>query len=160
MAEKLRVHTLARELNVPSKVIVEKCRAEGVTTVKNHMSTLSAGLHATILEWFTEGQHDGIVETATRVDLDSVRPKEPMAAPKKGKEVSSSEDGISDAELATATLVAEAPVAGEVAAEAQDAAIEGSLTVSDKLPTAPIAEVPDEPSEAAALGDVTPPPTD
>ena len=73
MAEKMRVHILAKELNVPSKVIVEKCKAEGITTVKNHMSTLNAGLHATICEWFTEGTHDGTVETTTRVDLKKVQ---------------------------------------------------------------------------------------
>ena len=47
MAEKMRVHILAKELNVPSKTIIEKCNAEGIDTVKNHMSTLSAGMHAT-----------------------------------------------------------------------------------------------------------------
>ena len=73
MADKMRVHILAKELNVPSKVIVEKCKAEGIDSVKNHMSTLSAGLHATILEWFSEGRHDTSVETAQRVDLEKVR---------------------------------------------------------------------------------------
>ena len=62
----MRVHILAKELNVPSKTIIEKCKAEGIDTVKNHMSTLSAGLHATIKEWFSDGRHDTAVETAQR----------------------------------------------------------------------------------------------
>ena len=72
MAEKMRVHILARELKVPSKVIVTKCRAEGLN-ITNHMSTLTAGLAATIREWFSEGQHDTTVETTSRVDLAKVR---------------------------------------------------------------------------------------
>ncbi len=72
----MRVHILAKELNIPSKVIVEKCKAEGIDSVKNHMSTLSAGLHATIREWFTEGSHTTTIETAQRVDLGEVRAKE------------------------------------------------------------------------------------
>ncbi len=73
MAEKMRVHILAKELNVSSKTIIDKCRAEGIDSVKNHMSTLSAGLHATILEWFTEGRHATALETAEPVDLQKVR---------------------------------------------------------------------------------------
>jgi len=71
----MRVHILAKELNVSSKSIIEKCRAEGIDTVKNHMSTLSPGLHATILEWFSEGSHDTALETTERVDLRKVRLK-------------------------------------------------------------------------------------
>ena len=75
VTEKMRVHILAKELSVPSKVIIEKCKAEGITVVKNHMSTLSAGLHATIREWFSEGGHNVALETSARVDLDKVRIK-------------------------------------------------------------------------------------
>lgn len=56
MAEKMRLHILAKELNVPSKTIIEKCKAEGIDTVKNHMSRLSTGLSATIREWFGEAE--------------------------------------------------------------------------------------------------------
>ena len=62
MAEKVRVHTLAKALNVTSKDILKKCQAEGID-VKNHMSTLTAGLEATVREWFGEpykvAQHRG-----------------------------------------------------------------------------------------------------
>ncbi len=97
----MRVHVLAKELNVPSKTIIEKCKAEGVDVVKNHMSTLSAGLHATILEWFSDGSHNTTIETAKRIDIEKVRvtstPKE--AAPPE------------DVGGVAVTATAEAPVA-------------------------------------------------
>jgi len=37
---KVRVHVLAKELGIPSKVLVERCRDEGLT-VKSHMSSIS-----------------------------------------------------------------------------------------------------------------------
>ncbi len=67
-----RIHILAKELGVKSKAIVEKCQAEGLD-VKNHMSTISIGLSATIREWFSEGEHTTTVEKASRVDLDKVK---------------------------------------------------------------------------------------
>ena len=72
LAEKMRVHILAKELNVVSKVIMTKCKAEGLQ-VTNHMSTLTAGLEATIREWFSEGPHNTTIEVASRVDLKKVR---------------------------------------------------------------------------------------
>jgi hypothetical protein len=75
MADKMRVHILAKELNVSSKSIIDKCRAEGVDSVKNHMSTLSAGLHATIREWFSDYRPTESLETATPIDLTRVRLK-------------------------------------------------------------------------------------
>ena len=69
-----RVHLLAKELGVKSKAIIDKCQAEGLD-IKNHMSTISAGLAATIREWFSEGDHKTTVETAARVDLKKARVK-------------------------------------------------------------------------------------
>ncbi|MDD5010568.1 MAG: translation initiation factor IF-2 [Phycisphaerae bacterium] len=69
-----RVHLLAKELGVNSKAIIEKCQAEGLD-IKNHMSTISAGLAATIREWFSEGAHTTTIETAAPVDLKKVRVK-------------------------------------------------------------------------------------
>lgn len=92
----MRVHILAKELNVPSKTIIEKCQAEGIDTVKNHMSTLSAGLHATIVEWFSEGNHDVAVETAKRVDLKKVKlkPRKQRVAEEPGAEVQVAEPEV------------------------------------------------------------------
>jgi len=41
----VRVHTLAKELGIPSKVLVERCRDEGLT-VKSHMSSISEEIAA------------------------------------------------------------------------------------------------------------------
>jgi translation initiation factor IF-2 len=67
-----RVFELAREIGVTSKQILAKCRAEGLD-IKNHMTALSAGLEATIREWFSEGAHATAVETAQQVDLTTAR---------------------------------------------------------------------------------------
>ena len=70
-----RVYILARELGVKSSAIVKKCQDEGLSNVQNHMATISAGLSATIREWFSEGENVTTVETAEKVDLDEVRVK-------------------------------------------------------------------------------------
>jgi len=71
-----RVFELARELSVRSKDVLTKCRAEGLE-LKNHMATLSAGLEATIREWFSElddetTEHTA-VETTEHVNLAEAR---------------------------------------------------------------------------------------
>ncbi|MCC5785936.1 MAG: translation initiation factor IF-2 [Phycisphaerales bacterium] len=79
-----RVFELAKELSVQSKAIVEKCHAEGIPAdvIKNHMSTVSVGLEATIRDWFGEGGGTA-VETATKVDLKKVRAKSKAKAAKR-----------------------------------------------------------------------------
>ncbi len=67
-----RVFQLAKELGVKSTAVVAKCQAEGLD-IKNHMSTLSAGLEATIREWFSTGENATTVETAAPVDLEKVK---------------------------------------------------------------------------------------
>ncbi len=74
MAKQMRVHILAKELGVTSKAILDKCHAEGLE-LKNHMAVLSAGLEATIREWFSEGSHETVIEKADRVNLETVRKK-------------------------------------------------------------------------------------
>jgi len=77
-----RVYILAKKLGVKSSAIVEKCQAEGLA-VKNHMSVISAGLAATIQEWFSEGENVTTIETAEKVDLEKVRVKRKPAKTKK-----------------------------------------------------------------------------
>ena len=48
-AKTLRVHSLAKELGVTSKQVIEKCRAEGIE-LKNHMAAISFGLAESIRE--------------------------------------------------------------------------------------------------------------
>jgi translation initiation factor IF-2 len=72
VAATLRVHTLAKELGVPSKAIIEKCHAEGVE-LKNHMAAISAGLAESIREWFSVAGDVTSVEVADHVDVERVR---------------------------------------------------------------------------------------
>ena len=74
-----RVYILAKELGVKSSAIVTKCQDEGLD-IKNHMSVISAGLTATIREWFSEGENVTTIETSTRVDLAKVRVKKKKKA--------------------------------------------------------------------------------
>lgn len=73
MAKQKRIHDLAKELGIESKVIIKKCLDEGVPAelVKNHMSALSVGLEASIREWFagvtpTAASEAGSAEGGTR----------------------------------------------------------------------------------------------
>ena len=72
----IRVHHVAKELGVTSKAVVAKCQEEAIPDITNHMSALSAGLAATIREWFS-GQEAAstAVETAAKVDLKKVKAK-------------------------------------------------------------------------------------
>ncbi|MBG79913.1 MAG: translation initiation factor IF-2 [Phycisphaerae bacterium] len=82
----IRVHQIAKELGVTSKDVVSKCSSEGISQVTNHMSTLSAGLAATIREWFSnsgEAAGSSAVQTAAPVDLDKARARAKRRAPKK-----------------------------------------------------------------------------
>ncbi len=71
MAKTLRLHTLAKELGIPSKLIIDKCRAEGVE-IKNHMAAIPLGLAESIREWFSAGDDVTTVEVASRVDFDQL----------------------------------------------------------------------------------------
>ncbi|MFG0260019.1 MAG: translation initiation factor IF-2 N-terminal domain-containing protein, partial [Phycisphaerales bacterium JB041] len=104
-----RVFEIAKELKVASKAVVEKCHAEGIpdTLIKNHMSTVSAGLEQTIREWFSESESaHTAVENTEKVNLEDVR-----VAPKKRKAGQASADKDDDAGggVATADAEVEAP---------------------------------------------------
>jgi translation initiation factor IF-2 len=79
VAKTLRVHTLAKELGVTSKEVIEKCRAEGVE-LKNHMAAISAGLAESIREWFSAGQDVTSIEVGDRIDVSKVRRSRKKAA--------------------------------------------------------------------------------
>ncbi len=148
-----RVYILAKELGVKSSAIVKKCQDEGLD-VKNHMGVISAGLAATIREWFSEGENVTTVETSEKVDLEKVRIKkktkrEPAAkeaeAQKTRKKATVSVERTQDA-------VAAATVAGPEASEQETlaATIEadaGAAIVAEEpiVPAEPITEVPKEP---------------
>jgi translation initiation factor IF-2 len=141
---------LAKELSVKSKAIIEKCQAEGLDQIKNHMSTISVGLAATIREWFSEGDHATTVEAAARVDLKKVRVKRKKVV-KKEEKPEATEAEQTPPVAAEEAVIAEAPVPAEVVQE------EATETAApDEAPTETAAEaVPAKPAKkktkAAAL---------
>ncbi|XAM00435.1 translation initiation factor IF-2 [Phycisphaeraceae bacterium D3-23] len=115
MAKTLRIHNLAKELGVKSKVIVEKCDAEGVPDITNHMSVVKLGLAATIRQWFAapeeDHSHDTAVEQAQKVDVKKVRKKAAKKKPAAKKKAAGKKDDAEEAGGDTATLIEEAPAA-------------------------------------------------
>ncbi len=152
---------MAKELAVKSSSIVKKCQDEELD-VKNHMSTISAGLAETIREWFSEGKNITTVETAKKVDLKKVRIKKKVKKKKTHKEeaeeLEEKEAGqaqlkkaqeMPEAEL-TAELVAELPQEAEpttelVAEEQEKQEVAPAATVEPEpiLPAGPIMEKPE-----------------
>ncbi len=125
-----RVHLLAKELGVQSKAIIDKCQAEGLDKIVNHMSTISVGLAATIREWFSEGEHATTVENAEAVDLEKVRVKKPKAA-------------VEEALPAETETPVEEPVEVQVAAEEPPApaVVEPVIEVVEPQPAAEVPPV-------------------
>ncbi len=79
-----RVHKIAKELGVTSKDIIAKCESEGIPNIKTYQSAVSAGLEATIKEWFSEaGEKSTAVETAEKVDISKVKAKAKRKTKKK-----------------------------------------------------------------------------
>lgn len=79
-----RVHQLAKKLGVGSKDIVAKCESEGIPDITNHMSAVSAGLAATISEWFSEsGESSSAIETAKKVNISEVKARAKKKTKKK-----------------------------------------------------------------------------
>ncbi len=148
---KLRIHTLAKELQVPSKVIIDKCNAEGIE-VKNHMHVVSAGLEATIREWFSEGAHATTLEEASRVDLESLRAKR---AKKK-----SAKAAAADAAVATiGDEEAEAQAAAPMRRSAKDLAAERQAAEVAAEAATPVSVIVDDAASAAPAIEVSPAPT-
>jgi len=143
-----RIFELARQLGVTSKVVLQKCRAEGLE-IKNHMSTVSVGLEATIREWFSEpekGDHTA-VETTEHVDLAKAR-----AQAKRSRRRKKTDDEEAPAEEAVETPVAEeAPAPAEPAeTPAPEAPAEvGVAVAAGPAPAEPAVETP-PPAEAEA----------
>jgi translation initiation factor IF-2 len=131
-----RVHLLATELNVKSKAIIDKCKAEGLENITNHMSTISAGLAATIREWFSEGEHGTAVESAEKVDLEKVRVKRR----RKAKETKPEETAAAQAAATAAETVEE--IAQPVA---QAPVVEAPPVQEIPVEPSPVAEAPAEP---------------
>jgi len=159
LAKAKRVFELAKELGVKSKAIVEKCKAEGVGDVTNHMSTVKLGLEMTIREWFAasdeESEHHAI-ETSERVDLDKVRA--PNRARRKAKAAANASGGDEDDGGGTATATLEPPAEQKAARKKPAAAPDDEPEPGDEVDEQPeqeadvkpeaVAEAPAEEAEA------------
>lgn len=170
MAEKLRIHQLAKELNVDSKIILTKCRAEGVE-VKNHMSTVLAGLAATIREWFSDESIHTAMEGSARVDLSKVRRKKPATKRRKREPAvqAAEDDGtavatkkksreMAKASATTDIAVAEPPVSEPVDQPAETADATSVVTPQPETPTEETKpKVIEEPKVAAQAPSIFPP---
>jgi len=157
LAEKLRVHTLSKELGVTSKAILEKCKLEGIEGVTNHMSTVSAGLAETIREWFSAQSQGTAVETAPPVDLEKVRAKRRPTRKRKKAAAATEAEGGETADAGTKEKREEAappapaePVATEVAAEAP-AGAEGKATPETVAPAGGAVAVEEPPSQPTTV---------
>jgi translation initiation factor IF-2 len=143
-----RVYILARELGVKSSAIVKKCQDEELD-VKNHMSAISAGLAATIREWFSEGENITTVETAGKVDLKKVRlqakPKR-KRAPSEAKQAEQVEQAVKPTEpMAEPSVPAETEKVG-----AERAAVEVAEARQGQLEAAVTTEEPESPEQKIA----------
>ncbi|MBX3403362.1 MAG: translation initiation factor IF-2 [Phycisphaeraceae bacterium] len=93
---------------MPPKAVVDKCWAEGIPKdkIKGHMSTVSAGLEASIREWFTAGAAVTAVESSSHVDVEALRAVPKRASRSRAKsaksadETESGEGGVATVEAA------------------------------------------------------------
>ena len=127
-----RVYILAKELGVKSSAIVKKCQDENLD-VKNHMSVISAGLAATIQEWFSEGENLTTVETSEKVDLDKVRVKKKKKAVPVKKVLAQTE--ALEVATETETLEEAPPVTDEEQLETVEEQVEEEIRPSEEVPT-------------------------
>ncbi len=119
---------------------MKKCQDEGLN-VQNHMATISAGLAATIREWFSEGENVTTVETAERVDLDEVRIKR---RPKHAEEGQVAVEPLMEEEEETEAPVVETEetMAEPLVEEPEELPLETPVVVEE---APPVVAVPVEP---------------
>jgi translation initiation factor IF-2 len=170
-----RVHTLAKELGVPSKTIIDKCRAEGID-LKNHMAAVSVGLAESIREWFSSTEDITSVEVAERVDVEGVRKtrrrphEEQLESSDHEGDVAVEDDSavatappVSEEETSTAAEIAPPPeLAPEVEAEPEFVAIEPPPIIESPPPPEEVAVavapvVVEEPLPTESIAAVAPP---
>jgi len=145
-AATFKVHQLAKELGVDSKVIIAKCHAEDIPGIETHLSPVSAGLAATIREWFSaSAAAHNAVEIAAPVDVAAARTKVRKRSSKKG--AADEADAGHDDHVESATAVAE-PAPKPRSRKAATPA--GAGPTDDGDDGAAIAEAPEAPSVVEA----------
>lgn len=146
-----RIYILAKKLGVKSTAIVKKCQDEGLD-VKNHMSAISAGLAATIEEWFSEGENVTTVETADKVDLKKVRIKKKPRRKKAPEKTGPEEKAAKKPTEETAVQITEEKATEPAEAERQESAAEQTTFAEPEavpsepepiIPAGPILEKPE-----------------
>ncbi len=152
----MRVHQLAKSLDVTSKDIIGKCEAEGIPGISNHMSTVSAGLAATIKEWFsTSGGEEAstATETAAPVDIDKVRARAKRKTRKKPVEpekAKAQETPTKMSDSPAAPVQASTPMAPVPSATQEPAPAAPEVKVAPPVaPPAPEVEPPAKPPEVS-----------
>jgi translation initiation factor IF-2 len=140
----IRVFELAKELGVTSKAMLDKCRAEDID-LKNHMAVLSAGLEATIREWFTEGAASTAVETTEHVDLKKEHERAKKQRRRHGGGAEEPAEAAPPAEGAVVeTAAPEAPAVPTVETPAPAEAV--VAPASEAPAAAPVAPAPEAPA--------------
>ncbi len=139
-----RVYILAKELGVKSAAIVKKCQDEGLD-VRNHMATISAGLAATIREWFSEGENVTTVETAEKVNLEKVRVKRPKRrTPTTDELAAEAAESVAAESLDVAVAAEEEPVEAVAEPDVGATVVEPPIVEPEPAP-APVSEPEPEP---------------
>ena len=161
-----RIFELAKELGIKSKVIVEKCHAEGIPkdVIKNHMSTMSLGLEQTVREWFSgedsEDSPHNAVEQTEKVDLEKARSKK--KAKKATKKAAKQSDDEDAGESAVAVISAPPPPPATKTAPAATKAAKPAAPTAAQAPAAstPAAEIPETTAPAPEASETikAPPP--
>ncbi len=139
MAKVRRIYEIAKELNVASKAIVDKCLAEEIPDIKDHMSPVKKGLEMTIREWFSDhakavAEPHTAVESAAPVDLEKAK----KARRKRAKAVGQPDHGDhgdhgDDAhEHETATAVEELPTKKDEPVTVEVAAMQVAMPAKAK----------------------------
>ncbi len=139
------MNALAKEMNLESKDILSKLKAEGLDWAHNHMSTLTYGQAETVKEWYRSGQlggkSGGDEEAATETAVEESARGRTARKMKQGGE----EGGdVLVAEAPDETITAEAPAVERKAAPVTHP------PVAEKEPEAQVA-APPPPVEPPAL---------
>ncbi len=153
----IRVNALAQEMEVESKGILAKLRAEGLDWAPNHMSTITLGQAETVRDWVRSGE----IEKSTGGGVATeVAPSEEESAPKTAHRGRFTKKKAADAPTETpavseevAAPVAEAPTVAEPEAPAP---VVESPVIETPKEIAPVAEVPVE-APPAPVAPLAPP---
>lgn len=142
VAKTIRLHTLAKELGIPSKTIMEKCKAEGIE-LKNHMAAISLGLAESIKEWFSASNVTTAVEVSEHVDI----AKLPKRRTKKSASQTSETAEADTEESAVAAEAAELDAADAAQADSdapKTEKIAAEHVIPEPEPLKPMVEAADE----------------